>query len=79
MAFDDTRVPRLGEAGDDRIEVAFEVLGEPAEAEQVGGGSGRFDPLRQPLAVQLGDHAGEGAHVPGERSQVGQLAKTTLS
>lgn len=65
-ALHDAGVPGRREAGDDGVEVAFEVLGEPAQAGQVGGCAGGLDPLRQSLALQLGDHVGEGADVLGE-------------
>ncbi|MCX4869923.1 hypothetical protein OHU11_00910 [Streptomyces sp. NBC_00257] len=66
MTLNDTRVPRLCEAGGDGVEVAFEVLSEPAEAGQLGGGGGRFGPCRQLVALQVGEHVGEGADTLSE-------------
>lgn len=58
------------EAGGDGVEVAFKVVGESAETDQVGCGSGRFDPLREIVALQVGDHVGERAHVLDEGCQL---------
>ncbi|MFK0259392.1 hypothetical protein [Streptomyces sp. NPDC090445] len=70
MAFDDSGVPRLRESSSDSVEVTLQMTGESLEAGQVGGGC-RFDPCRQSVALQLGEHVGEGAHVPGEFVQFG--------
>ncbi|MFF3584378.1 hypothetical protein ACFYX7_47070 [Streptomyces mirabilis] len=50
--FDDTGVPGLGETGDDGVEIAFEVLGEPTEAGQTGDVRGA---VRHPECDRLGD------------------------
>ncbi|MFI9442937.1 MULTISPECIES: hypothetical protein [Streptomyces] len=52
MAFDDTGDPGLGEARDDGLEVAFEALGEPLEAGQIGGDIDALLRRRDQLAVQ---------------------------
>ncbi len=48
----------------------LKVVDEPAETDQVGCGSGRFDPLREIVALQVGDHVGERAHVLDEGCQL---------
>lgn len=53
------------------------MLGESAEAWQVGGGSGGCDPLRQSVALQLGDHVGERAHVIDKCRQFLLVSKAT--
>ncbi len=68
----------MREAGDDGVEVAFEVLGEPAESAQLSGGGVRCDPFGQLVALQLSEHVGEGAHVHGERRQFGTVDQDGL-
>ncbi|WP_158013075.1 hypothetical protein [Streptomyces sp. Root369] len=68
-------VPVKAEAGGDGVEVAQEVLSKLAKAGQVGGGASRFDPCRELVALQVGEHVGEGAHVLGERCQFGAVGQ----
>lgn len=77
MALDDSRVPRLRESGGDGVEVALQVPGESLQARQVGGGRG-FDPCWQLVALQLGEHVGEGADVSGECVQFGAVGQYVL-
>ena len=75
MAFHDAGVPGQCEAGDDGVEVTFEVLREVPQAGQVGSGGGRFDPGRQLVALEMGDHVPEGTHVLGKCRQFGAVGQ----
>jgi hypothetical protein len=55
---------------DDGGEVSFEAVGEGVEAGQVVGAD-RLDPLRESVALELGEHLPGGADVPGEGIQFG--------
>ncbi|MFE9776505.1 hypothetical protein ACFYOV_33610 [Streptomyces sp. NPDC005931] len=64
--------------GGNGVEVPFQTPGESLEAGQVGVGC-RFDPCRQLVTLQLSEHVGEGADMPGKWSSSGQMASTALS
>ncbi|MDX2825290.1 hypothetical protein PV416_30455 [Streptomyces ipomoeae] len=70
MAFDDAGAPGRREAGGDGGEIPFEAVDEGVEARQVLGAD-RLDPLRELVALELGEHLPERADVPGEGIQFG--------
>jgi hypothetical protein len=58
VAFDDSGVPGLGEAGDDGVAVSVDARGKSVEAGQVVLPDG-IEPFRQALAPTLGDYGRE--------------------
>lgn len=72
MAFDGARVPGQGQAGDDGVAVPVDAGGERVEAGQVVLPDG-VEPVRQALALALGEHRGEGPDVAGERVDFGAV------
>ncbi|MEU5599994.1 hypothetical protein [Streptomyces sp. NPDC020298] len=62
MSFDDAGVPGQGEANDAGVAVALDAGGEGMEAGQVVLADG-IGPLREPFALALGQHLGEGPNV----------------
>ncbi|MGW1545186.1 hypothetical protein ACWCPM_34105 [Streptomyces sp. NPDC002309] len=75
MTHHDAGVPEEGEAGGDGVEVLQEVLSEVTEAGQLGGDAGSFDPFGESVALKVGEHVGEGAHMLGERCQFGAVGQ----
>ncbi|MEU6852517.1 hypothetical protein ABZ901_21665 [Actinacidiphila alni] len=65
MSFDDAGVPGQGQAGDDRVAVSVDSGREGVEAGKVVLADG-VEPLREPFALALGEHLGEGPDVTGQ-------------
>ncbi|MFJ5031106.1 hypothetical protein ACIQB5_23885 [Streptomyces sp. NPDC088560] len=78
MAFDDAGAPGQGQASGDGGEVPFEAVGEGVEAGQVVGAD-RFDPLRKPVAFEVGEHPPECADVGGEGCQFRAVREDVFS
>lgn len=70
VAFDHAGAPRQCEASGDGYEIAFEAVDIGVEAGQVVGAD-RLDPLRELVALELGEHFPERTDVPGEGIQFG--------
>lgn len=69
--------PGQCEAGGDGGEISFEAVDEGVEAWQVVGADG-LDPLRELLALELGEHLPERADVPGKGLQFGAAGQDGL-
>ncbi|MFC8511104.1 hypothetical protein ACFU3J_16185 [Streptomyces sp. NPDC057411] len=70
MAFDDTRVPGQGEAGDDSVVVSVDAGGESVEARKVVLSDG-VEPVWKSFALALGEHGREGPDVEGQSVEFG--------
>ncbi|XQE77546.1 hypothetical protein ACN24L_00235 [Streptomyces microflavus] len=77
MSGDDAGVPRQGEPGHDGIAVAFDARGESVKAGEIIAPDG-VEPLRQPLALALGEHLGEDPDVTGEGVEFGAVHQDGL-
>ena len=77
MAFDDARVPGQGEAGGDGVAVAVDASCEGVEAGQFVLPDG-VEPVRQALALALGEHGGKGLDVARERVDCGAVCADGL-
>ncbi|MDX6761204.1 hypothetical protein SIN09_17695 [Streptomyces sp. F8] len=77
MSFDDSGVPGQGEPGDDGIAVTFDACGKSVEAGEVVASDG-VKPLRQPFALALDEHLGEGPDVSGEGLEFGTVDQDGL-
>ncbi|MFC8823693.1 hypothetical protein ACFT7U_34060 [Streptomyces rochei] len=75
--FDSTGTPGQGEAGDDGGAVSVDAGGEAVETGQVVLTDG-VEPLREPFALALGEHPGEGPHMTGECIEFGALGQYGL-
>ncbi|AYN37744.1 hypothetical protein D9753_00630 [Streptomyces dangxiongensis] len=72
MAFDDAGVPGQGQAGDDGIAISVDAGGEGVEAGQVVLPDG-LEPVRQALALALGEHGREVPDVAGQSVEFGAV------
>ncbi|WP_370374957.1 hypothetical protein [Streptomyces laculatispora] len=77
MSFDDARVPGQGQAGDHSIPVAFQPCGEGVETGKVVLSDG-VEPIRQTLALALGQHGREGPDVAGEGGDLRAVGRDGL-
>lgn len=65
MSLDDVGAPGQGQAGDNRVAVSVDAGRESVKAGKVVLADG-VEPLREPFALTLGEHVGEGADVTGQ-------------
>ncbi|MEU4583293.1 hypothetical protein AB0F92_14555 [Kitasatospora aureofaciens] len=75
MTFDDAGAPGEGEAGSDGVPVAVDARGEGAGKVVL---ADRIAPLRETLALALGEHDGERADVPGQGVELGAVGQDGL-
>ncbi|MBM9624315.1 hypothetical protein ACFQ60_01065 [Streptomyces zhihengii] len=68
VVFDDAGAPRQCQADGYGGEIAVEAVGEGLEVGQVGGAD-RFDPLREPVALECDDHPPGRLDMTGESVQ----------
>jgi hypothetical protein len=64
VPFDHPCVPGQGEPCDDGVGVALDACGDGVEAGEAVAPDG-IESLRQPFALALGEHPGEGPHISG--------------
>lgn len=77
-AFDDTRAPGQGATSDDGGAVTVDAGRVGVEAGQSVPPDG-VEPVRQALALALGEYDSEGSDVAGERVEFGQSVRTSWS